>query len=327
MKKYLIVDLANSFFRAMHVTHRASSLEEKVAFSLHLTLQGISAAWREQKATHLVCVEEGRSWRKEFYPSYKANRAVKRSSATVKEQEELKASLAALDDMATFLRERTNVTVIQHPKLEADDLIAGWIQFHPQDEHVIYSSDSDFYQLLANNVTQYNGVSQELHTLNGIYDQKGNLVKDKKTLLPKTIPDPEYLLFEKIVRGDTSDNIFSAYPGARTKGSKNKTGIKEAFDDRKSKGFNFNNFMLQRWVDHNNVEHKVYDDFQRNKILIDLTAQPVEIRAIIEETVKGVTSKSNPMIGVYFLKFCGKYALLKISENANTYNGIFSSSY
>ena len=33
------------------------------------------------------------------------------------------------------------------------------------------------------------------------------------------------------------------------KGTKNKVGLIEAFEDRKNKGFNWNNMMLQRWVD------------------------------------------------------------------------------
>ena len=39
------------------------------------------------------------------------------------------------------------------------------------------------------------------------------------------------------MRGDTSDNVFSAYPGVRTKGTKNKVGLLEAYAERKSKGF------------------------------------------------------------------------------------------
>jgi hypothetical protein len=65
-------------------------------------------------------------------------------------------------------------------ELEADDLISGWIWNHPDDHHVIVSSDTDFYQLLAPNVQQYNGVADELHTLEGIFDKKGKLVIDKK---------------------------------------------------------------------------------------------------------------------------------------------------
>ena len=60
---------------------------------------------------------------------------------------------------------------------------------------------------------------------------------------------PNGCCLRKCIRGDTSDNVFSAYPGARKKGSKNKVGMLEAFADKESKGFNWNNFMLQRWTD------------------------------------------------------------------------------
>ena len=50
----------------------------------------------------------------------------------------------------------------------------------------------------------------------------------------------------------------------------------EAFADKESKGFNWNNFMLQRWTDHNGEEHRVLDDYHPNKTLIDLTAQPMK---------------------------------------------------
>ena len=54
------------------------------------------------------------------------------------------------------------------------------------------------------------------------------------------------ILFEKCMRGDPTDNVFSAYPGVRAKGSKNKVGLQEAFEDMDKRGFNWNNLMLQR---------------------------------------------------------------------------------
>ena len=56
------------------------------------------------------------------------------------------------------------------------------------------------------------------------------------------------------MRGDTSDNVLSAFRCSK-KGTKNKVGLLEAFEDRKNKGFNWNNMMLQRWVDPNGDEH------------------------------------------------------------------------
>ena len=38
-------------------------------------------------------------------------------------------------------------------EVEADDLIALWIQAHPNDKHVIISSDSDFYQLINSSLS------------------------------------------------------------------------------------------------------------------------------------------------------------------------------
>jgi hypothetical protein len=181
---------------------------------------------------------------------------------------------------------------------------------------------------LATNVTQYNGVADELHTLSGIYDKKGKLVIDKKTKEPKSIPDPKWILFEKCMRGDPTDNIFSAYPGVRTKGSKNKTGLTEAFADKHSKGYAWNNLMLQRWTDHNDIEHRVIDDYNRNVMLVDLQAQPEDIKAKINETVQaGAVKKINSMVGAQFLKFCGKYELNKLSEHSTQFAEFLGAEY
>lgn len=316
---YIEVDAANTFFRARHMAHRQADSWDKVGFAIHLTIASINKAWRDQKADHVVICLEGRSWRKDFYKPYKANRAVARAALTEKEQEEEQMFYDAFDALTTFLKEKTNCTVLHHPQLEADDLIAGFIQTHPNDHHTIISSDTDFYQLLAENVNQYNGITDELHTITGIYDKKGKLVIDKKTKEPKVVPNPAFILFEKCMRGDPTDNIFSAYPGVRTNGSKNKVGLTEAFADKEKKGFSWNNLMLQRWTDHTGVEHRVLDDYERNRVLVDLTAQPADIKDLMFDTIKtNANPKNVPMVGAQFLKFCGKYDLVKLSDNASS---------
>jgi 5'-3' exonuclease len=253
---------------------------------------------------------------------------VARAALTEAEAEEDRLFWETFDALKTFIAERTNCTVLQHSELEADDLIAGFIQAHPDDHHTIVSSDTDFYQLLADNVNQYNGISDELHTLKGIFDKKGKPVLDKKTKEPKKIPDPKFILFEKCMRGDPTDNIFSAFPGVRTKGSKNKVGLEEAYADRTTKGYNWNNLMLQRWVDHNGVEHRVLDDYERNRVLVDLTQQPDDVKVKIAETIaSGQIAKNQPMVGAQFLKFCGKYDLVKLSENASNMAEWLTASY
>ena len=326
--KYLIVDTANTFFRARHAAHRQSDTWDRLGFSMHVTLGSVAKAFRDQKADHVVFCLEGRSWRKDYYEPYKKNRSVARAALTEAEAEEDRLFWETFDALKTFITESTNCTVLQHNNLEADDLVAGWIQAHPGDSHIIVSSDSDFHQLLASNVTQYNGITDELHTLKGIFDKKGAPVKDKKTKEAKTIPDPKWILFEKCMRGDPTDNIFSAYPGVRTKGSKNKVGLIEAFADRTSKGFSWNNLMLQRWTDHNGVEHKVLDDYLRNVILVDLTAQPEAVKMQITETITtNSVPKNVAQIGTKFLKLCGKYELKRMSDEMQKFVDFLSAAY
>ena len=324
---YILVDTANTFFRARHVVRGDADI--KLGMALHITFNSVKKAWQDFGGKHVVFCLEGRSWRKDFYKPYKANRAETRAAMTVKEQEEDKLFWETFDAFKEFIQTKTNCTVLQHPNLEADDLIAGFIQSHPSDDHVIISTDSDFHQLLAPNVRQYNGVSEETHTLEGIFDKKGKLVKDKKTNEPKAVPDPKWILFEKCIRGDSSDNVFSAYPGVRVKGTKNKVGLTEAFEDRDKKGWAWNNLMLQRWTDHENVEHRVLDDYNRNVKLIDLSAQPDDIKVKINETIAEQTEepKNVSQVGIRLLKFCQLYDMKRMMDTIQTYAEPFQARY
>ena len=326
--KYLIIDTANMFFRARHVAFRATDPWEKVGYALHITLSAINKVYQQFDTDHVVFALEGRSWRKDFYEPYKKNRAVARSALTEKEAEEETLFWETFDAFTKYLQEQTNCSVIREPNAEADDIIARWIDLHPDDEHTIISSDTDFVQLIAENVQQYNGITDELITSKGIFNSKGQPVIDKKTKEPKAIPDPEWLLFEKCVRGDSTDNVFSAYPGVRKKGTKNKTGLLEAFEDRNSRGYAWNNLMLQRWTDHNGEEHRVLDDYTRNRSLIDLRAQPEDVKVAVDTAIREqISHKDIGQVGVRFMKFCGKYDLNRISEQAGQYGKWLNQTY
>jgi hypothetical protein len=317
---YILVDTANTFFRARHVINGSADIKLGMAF--HITLNSIKKAWQDFNGSHVVFCLEGRSWRKDYYAPYKRNRSDARAAHTEKEAEEEKVFWEAFDTFKDFIAEKTNCTVLQHKQLEADDLIAGWIQTHPNDDHVIISTDSDFVQLIAPNVRQYNGVMETTTTHEGIIDKKGKRVIDKKTNEAKAVPNPEWLLFEKCMRGDPTDNVFSAYPKVR----KNK--LEEAFNDRASKGFAWNNMMLQRWVDHNGVEHRVLEDYERNRKLIDLAAQPQDIRDVITETINiNAVPKAIDQVGIRLLKFCNLYDLKKITDSIQQYAEPFQAKY
>jgi 5'-3' exonuclease len=316
--KYALLDTANLFFRARHVASRNSDAEEKVAMALHLTLASCNQIVRKFGIDHVVFCLEGKSWRKAYYEPYKKNRIVDAQSQTQAEKEENELFWETYEKFTTFLRERTNVSVLRDPNAEADDLIARWVALHPEDKNFIISSDTDFIQLISEKNKIYNGITNQLITLEGYFDDKGRIVKDKKTGEPKLLGDPQFILFEKCMRGDSTDNVFSAYPGVRTKGSKNKVGLIEAYADREKQGFSWNNLQLQRWLDHLGVEHRVRDDYERNRVLIDLTCQPDEIKQSVDKYIReGVRTTITPQVGIHFMKFCARYELTKISENGD----------
>ena len=129
MTKYLIVDTANTFFRARHTANRQSDTWDKLGFAIHVTLASVAKAYRDLGAKHVVFCLEGRSWRKDFYEPYKKNRTVARAALSEKEAEEDKLFWETFETLKTFLIEKTNCTVLRHDNLEADDLISGWIKF------------------------------------------------------------------------------------------------------------------------------------------------------------------------------------------------------
>ena len=328
MTKYALIDTANTFFRARHIASRSSTVDEKIGMAIHLTLASTNQIVKRFGIDHVVFFLEGRSWRKDYYTPYKKNRVVDTLSQTEAEVEENTMFWQTYEAFTNYLKDRTNCSVLRDPKAEADDLIARFVALHPEDEHFIISTDSDYQQLISSRVKQYSGVTGELITLEGYFDDKGRPVKDKKTKEPKLLEDPEYILFRKILRGDSTDNVFAAFPGVREVGSKNKVGIKEAYEDRHKKGYNFNNLMLQRWSDHDGVEHRVRDDFNRNRVLIDLTAQPEDVKLSVDTNIReGVRTTTVPMVGIHLMKFCGKYELNKISDNAETYARWLNSPY
>jgi hypothetical protein len=317
---FIIIDTQNLFFRVRHGI-RAPDTEQQLALALHIIFSSIKKVWNQFDATHCIFALEGRSWRKDIYSPYKANRKVAAVKRTPREVEEDNVFFEIMDEFIKFVSDNTNCTVLRNPEAEADDMIARWISLHPNDTHIVISSDGDFQQLVNNNVMIYNGIAGLLYTTQGIYDKDGNIAKNKHGKeLP--IPDPEWLLFEKCMRGDDGDNVMSAFPGVRTK------KLQEAYSDRHNRGFSWNNLMLSKWTDHDGIEHRVRDDFERNRLLIDLKLQPADLIEKFDNTIRSsINSVPKKQVGLALIKFCNRHGLIKIEKTSNEYSSCFSSVY
>ena len=337
MKKrtFLIIDTSNMMHRARHVS--GGDIWTQLGITIHIMLNSIRKSWIKSQADHVVFCLEGRSWRRAIYEPYKANRDAKVASKSIEEVDQDQIFFSGVDSFIDFVDTQSNCTVLQNEICEADDLIARFIQNHSDDDHVIISGDTDFIQLLSNNVCIYDGVKEVVLRHDGIYDDKDrrlhfNVKNDGKIKTGKPIKkndeekyDPEWIewaLFLKFIRGDSGDNVFSAYPRA------NVNRIRRAFDDRHTQGYEWNNFMLHRWADHNKKDHRVNDCYERNRELIDLSMQPIEIKLTMDETIsEALISRNNSKIGWKFLKFAGKHELVRIADNPDDYIKFLSAKY
>jgi 5'-3' exonuclease len=306
-----------------------ASVDDRLGMIMHQMFRGVATVWGKFNADHCLFALEGESWRKQIYPEYKLNRKIKALKKTESEVEMDELFLMAANSFVEYIQKRTAVSVIQAKDAEADDVIATFIMDRPNDIHIIVSTDTDFYQLIGNNVTIYDPMKGNFITNIGVYDEKFQPVIDKKTNKQKHLGDPEYILFKKIIRGDASDNIKSAYPRIPEKSTKNRVGITEVFSDRHSKQFAWNTVMLSEWVDHKNQTHIVKDDYVRNKILIDFTEIPESVRNQIRSAIEIEKNKKIEIrnIGFHFLQFCGKWNLVNIQNNSEYYTDFLRKPY
>ncbi len=322
---YILVDTNHLFNRCKHAIR--GDADTRGGMAIHIIFTSLNKIWKAFKGTHVVfALEGGRrtdSWRYDQFQAYKVHREVKKLQRTKKEIMEDDIFFEYMNELVSFISERTNCTVLQTPKCEADDCIARWIQVHPDKKHVILSSDTDFYQLLSPIVQIYNGITQETINLQGFFDDSGKPVINKKTGREKTALDPKWELFKKCMIGDSGDGVFRAAPPRIRE-----TKIREAWEDREGKGFSWNNLMLSTWVDHNEEELRVIDRYQFNERLVDLSKQPSEIIQQIDNTILQATQREKRTnVGVWFLKFCNTYSLERIGKDPKRYVDILNASY
>ena len=320
MATYIVIDVQNLFMRVRHGV-KAPDTEQQLSMALHIILTSIKKVWNQFDGTHTVFCLEGRSWRKDVYTPYKANRKVVANKRTPQEVEDDAVFFETMDHFVKFISTQTNCSVLRHSEAEADDMIARWIALHPDDQHIIISSDSDFQQLISKNVKIYNGIAALLYTDTGIYDKDGKVAKNKHgNDLPT--PDPEWMLFEKCIRGDDGDNVMSAFPGVRTK------KLQEAYGDRINRGFSWNNLMLSKWTDHEGKEHRVKDDFERNKLLIDLNQQPADLVEKFDSSIaNSIITSPRKQVGLALMRFCNIHGLVRIEKSSGEFSPCLSAVY
>jgi hypothetical protein len=205
-------------------------------------------------------------------------------------------------EFGDMLDENSSVLVLRRNLLEGDDLMAGYVQMHPNDRNIVISGDKDMIQLL-----RYHDVA----------------VIDPATGTPRTLSDwngnVDIFMFEKCIRGEgkAGDNIQSSYPRLPRK------KIFSAFEDDYVK----ENIMKHTFTqleeisngEFDNVKYNTSELFHENEILMDLTKQPRAIKLLIVKYINKAKNNNCKYNHFAFLRYCNDNELIVITKRVRDF--------
>ena len=223
--------------------------------------------FRREYGDVVLCCDNRKYWRKDYFPFYKAGRKKTR------EKSDLDWHLI-FDMLAKFkleLKENFPYKVIDVEGAEADDIIGTLVPIYSAHEKVlILSSDGDFLQLQNyKDVKQYNPA------------QKKYIVSE----------NPVLELKEKIIRGDKGDGI----PNILSPGD---CFVRDLRQKPITKG-TLDKLMREAYSDQDETTKANY---MRNATLIDLSFIPVEIKEKIINTYEETKPASRQKLLNYFIE-------------------------
>lgn len=297
---YLVFDISN----LLHRTFYAQTNEDHTTIAglaCHMALTTLNKYYKQYRPKKVVMAFDRSSWRKQYttqHPDLKPYKGNRRQDMSPSQQAKYTKFIEHLGEFEQLIIQYTTIISLVGELLEADDLIAGFVQMHQDSNIVVISADSDLAQLLQ---------SDNIQLISPITDKPQDTLK-------KYDNDADYYLFHKCVRGDSTDNIQSAYP--RVHSSK----IKDVYENGTSgDGVKYINFMKTGWINQDNKAFVVEDMFKHNRVLIDLTYQPPHIRDAMRTTIETELNTSKKFSYFHILKFVGKYELNKIKDNIDNF--------
>ena len=247
------------------------------------TIRSLKVKFGAEYGELVICADDRKYWRREYFPPYKGNRKADREKSSI--------DWHALFDMLNVIKQEIKDTfpyrVVQVEGAEADDVIGSICMKYGQllnsDEKIlILSGDKDFVQLqVYGNVTQYDPVR-------------------KKSL---AAADPSKFLEHLILSGDRGDgvpNVLSPdnciIEGLRQKPLR-ETKIEE---------------LLK--ADFTTLPEEIQRNWTRNRMLIDLRAIPQAIQANVLQEYASQAGKPRDKMFNYFINHKMKMLMESISE-------------
>ena len=258
----------------------------------HMILNSIrmyNKKYRNEYGQMVRCVDGMNTWRKEYFPLYKAHRKKNRAESG----QDWNEIFRILNLIREEISQNLPYKVIHLEGCEADDVIGTLAmqtqEFGQHEPVMIISSDKDFIQLHKyNNVKQYSPIQKKM----------------------VTDSNPRTYCFEHICRGDKGDGI----PNVLSPDNAIMDEIRQTPMTKKK---------IQYWAENSDnlkdvMTHDEYRNYQRNTTLIDLAKIPETIQENVINTFNGQKVPMKMKVLNYLIK---KRCNLLIESVEEFYNG------
>lgn len=299
----MILDISNLLYR----TYYANKNEDELTIAglaQHQALLTLNKYYKLYNPDKIVMAFDRKNWRVGYTLSkecvsgkkYKGNR---RKDMTDSERTKYEAFLEHLNQFEVLMKDYTSIICLAADGLEADDLVAGFVQKFAslENEIIAISTDKDYIQILGYENTK---------------------LIDPATGKERTLEDwggsAKLFMFEKCIRGDAGDNVQSAYPRVR------KTRIMKAWEDPLERV----NMMEETWTNQLGQTMLVKEVFKENELLMDLAKQPQEWRDLMTATIDESMETPGKFSLFQFMKYLGKFEMKKVASNVTTYAEMLS---
>jgi hypothetical protein len=268
----ILIDLNQvllSGLMAQIASQKNIKIEENLVRHLVLNIiRGHVKQFRHEYGEVVLCCDNKKYWRKEFFPFYKAGRKKTREKSNL----DWHLIFDILGNLKQELKENFPYKVIDVDGAEADDIIGTLTPIYAGDDNkiLILSSDGDFLQLqMYKNVKQYNPAQKKFLKCENVMSE----------------------LKEKIIRGDKGDGIPNVLSASdcfvrdvrQTPISKNK----------------LEKLMNENYADWEDENSRI--GFSRNQTLIDLRHIPGDIKKSIIDTYNNTKPAVRSKMINYFM--------------------------
>ena len=190
----LIIDSNALGYRALYTTGNLSHEKSRTGVIFGFLHQVFKIA-KKYKSNHIIfCWDSKQSFRKIIYPEYKSGRLKKKKELSGKEKYNLNDAYRQFGLLKREILFKLGfVNVFMEPGYESDDLIAA-ITKNKKNEYIIFSNDSDLYQLISDNVSYHDLGKDKLVT--------------KKIFRKEHGIDPDYWAEVKAIAGCATDDVL-----------------------------------------------------------------------------------------------------------------------